>query len=690
MGQANEPSYIAAIDIGGTFTDLVMQDTSTGEICNLKVSSTPTDFATGFGNAFKRLAELKWGRIDRIKTVFHGTTVGTNAVIERRIPSLGLLTTRGMRDVLEIRRHWRGPGDLYNFFLSVPEPLVPRDRRKEVTERILPSGEVLVPLDVAQTKDAIAELRESGVEALAVCLLHAYINPSHERRIRELIEDVWPGVPVSVSHEVCGELREYERTSTTVLNAALLPIMRAYLNRIDAGLQKLGINGSLQIMQSNGGLMTPSVVADRPVTTLLSGPVGGVMGGVFVGSHAGEDKVITMDMGGTSCDVCLVESGKPRITTENQIEGNPVRVPMFDMITIGAGGGSIAWIDQGGTLQVGPRSAGARPGPACYGHGGVAPTITDANVVLGRIHPSSFLGDSIKVQPELAQQAVDTIAKALGMSTTEAALGILQIANAKMVESIKVVSVRKGFDPRDFSLVVGGGAGPLHGPYLVDELKMRQSIVPLSPGTMSAFGLLTSDVKYDIVKSYVRPADQIDVKVLNQYLGELSKTGEDRVRTSQVPLRNVVPVAALDLRYLGQAYEIVVPLRRQPVATNTIADCVADFHRAHEAMFGYSMPEEDVELVNIRVQVVGTLPSVAAKPLERGSEMLPAGAQITTREVVWEGGSETTAILARSALLAGNRIAGPAIIEQFDTTVAIPPDHVAHVDAYGNLIIGSV
>ncbi len=363
-------AFLVAVDIGGTFTDFVALEAETGAILDFKVPSTPPDFSTGFADGFKRLAQENQALPSDITAVFHGTTVGTNALIERRIPKLGLLTTRGMRDVLEIRRHWRGPGDVYNFFLRVPEPLVPRDRRKEVTERVMADGTVRTPLAEADVRSALAELRDAGVEALAVCFLHAYANPCHERRVRELVDELWPGIPISISHEVCGELREFERTSTTVVNSALLPVMREYLRRIHGELRALGVEGSLQVMQSNGGLMTPEVVAERPVSTVLSGPVGGVMGGIFVGRQVNEASLITIDMGGTSCDICLVEDGKPRVTNEKEIEGNPVRVPMFDMVAIGAGGGSIAWIDDGGSLQVGPRSAAARPGPACFGLGG--------------------------------------------------------------------------------------------------------------------------------------------------------------------------------------------------------------------------------------------------------------------------------------------------------------------------------
>ena len=589
-------AVLVAVDIGGTFTDFVILTVETGEVLTFKVPSTPPDFATGFAAGFKNVVHDGYSSPQQVTSVFHGTTVGTNALIERRIPRLGLLTTRGMRDVLEIRRHWRGPGDLYNFFLTVPEPLVPRDRRKEVTERLAPDGAVVTPLVEADVRRVLIELRDAGVESLAVCFLHAYANGAHEERVRHILDEVWPGTPLSLSHDVCGELREYERTSTTVVNSALLPIMRSYLRRIGGELRSMGVEGSLQIMQSNGGLMTPEVVVERPVTTVLSGPVGGVMGGIFAGQQLGESALVTLDMGGTSCDICLVEDGKPRMTTEKELAGSPVRVPMFDIVTIGAGGGSIAWIDPGGSLQVGPRSAGARPGPACFGLGGSEPTITDAHVVLGRIHPSSALGGTVKVDAALAEHAVRDVAERLGMSAEEAALGILRIANAKMVESIKIVSVRKGYDPRDFSLVVGGGAGPLHGVFLADELQMRQVLIPLSPGTLSAFGLLASDVKYDVVRSYVRCLGDVDLEVLNHTLEELAATGVERVQTSQIPLQAVVVTSSLDLRYLGQAYELSVPVAERPLDATRLASLASQFHRAYERLYGYAMPDEEVGL----------------------------------------------------------------------------------------------
>jgi N-methylhydantoinase A len=680
-------AVLVAVDIGGTFTDFVLLTVETGEVRTFKVPSTPPDFARGFATGFQDLAQHGGAAPEQVSSVFHGTTVGTNALIERRLPILGLLTTQGMRDVLEIRRHWRGPGDLYNFFLTVPEPLVPRDRRKEVTERLAPDGTIVTALVEADVRSALMDLREAGVESLAVCFLHAYANAAHERRVRELLDEVWPGTPLSLSHEVCGELREYERTSTTVVNSALLPIMRAYLRTIGGELRSMGVAGSLHIMQSNGGLMTPEVVADRPVTTVLSGPVGGVMGGIFVGQQRSERALITLDMGGTSCDICLVEDGKPRMTTEKELAGSPVRVPMFDIVTIGAGGGSIAWIDPGGSLQVGPRSAGARPGPACFGLGGIEPTITDAQVVLGRIHPASSLGGTVRVDAALADRAVRTVAERLAMTTQEAALGILRIANAKMVESIKVVSVRKGYDPRDFSLVVGGGAGPLHGIFLADELQMRQVIIPLSPGTLSAFGLLASDVKYDVVRSYVRSLGDTDLAVLNRALEELSAAGVERVRTSRIPLQAVNVAASLDLRYLGQAYELSVPAPERPVDAARLADLATQFHQTHERLYGYAMPGEEVELVNIRVQVIGALPAPRFRPIRRGSATPSIGAMIAHRDVAWEDGRRTrTTIYARGALESGNRLRGPCIVEQSDCTVAIPDAYEVEVDTYGNLI----
>src|SRR5215468_10995683 len=489
------------IDTGGTFTDFVLLEEGTGRVLTAKCASTPKDpadaFITGLAEA---LARHGIAPAD-LTGIYHGTTVATNAILEGKAARTGLITTAGFRDVIEIRRHVRGPGQIYDLAFRPPEPLVPRPLRLEVRERIDARGQVLVPLDPAEVRDRVRQLIDDGVRAIAVIFLHAYANGAHEAAVKALVTRDFPRCSVSISSEISPELREYERASTTVVNASLQPVVADYVAALDQRVRARGIRAPLRLMQSNGGVMPAERAASRPVHLVVSGPVGGVVGGMAVARAAGFGRAITLDVGGTSCDICLVE-GAPRLVSQKEVAGNPIRVPMFDVHVIGAGGGSQAWLDDGGALRVGPRSAGAEPGPACYARGGTEPTVTDANLVLGRLDPEYFLGGAMPLDVASARRAIEAqVARPLGLSVEAAAAGILRVVNATMAENIKVVSVKRGFDPRNFALVAFGGAGPTHAGALMGELMVPAVLVPHEPGTLSALGLLTTDVRRDYVRT---------------------------------------------------------------------------------------------------------------------------------------------------------------------------------------------
>src|SRR5262245_13675558 len=576
-------AWRVGIDTGGTFTDFVLLDEETGAVQSAKVPSTPADPALAFVEGLAGLLVRARVAPAALTSVSHGTTVATNALLERKGARTGLLTTAGFRDVLEIRRHVRGPGRIYDLFFVPPAPLVERERRLEICERLDARGQVLVPLDLDAVREQIRALAAAGVEAIAVSFLHAYQNGAHEATLKALIEREHPGLLVSISSDISPEIREYERTSTTVINAYLQPVVARYVGALEARLLREGVQAPLRIMQSNGGVISASHAATRPVQLVASGPAGGAIGGMAVGQATGFTDVITLDVGGTSCDICLIEQ-MPRLTNLKEVDGNPIRVPTFDLHVIGAGGGSIAWIDDGGALRVGPRSAGAEPGPACYLRSGAEPTVTDANVVLGRLDPDYFLGGAMKLDPRAARAAIEArVASRFGLGVEAAAAGILRVVNATMAENIKVVSVKRGWDPRDFALVAFGGAGPTHASALMAELRVPAVLVPPVPGTLSALGLLATDVRHDFAATYLRravparghsdggaslrqPSAHAFVTPGETALGEeiaaiyaqLEARGRAALGADGVEPGAVTLTRSADVRYAGQAYEVGV------------------------------------------------------------------------------------------------------------------------------------
>jgi N-methylhydantoinase A len=677
-----------AVDIGGTFTDATLIDEATGAVSIAKVLSTPADPSQGFMHAAERALAEGGVAAGDVALVVHATTVATNAIIEGKIARSGFVTTEGFRDLLEIARQVRPT--LYDTQFEKPRPLVPRDRAVGVRERLGPAGEVLTPLDEGSARAAAALLREQDVESVAVCLLHAYVNPEHERRIGAILAEELPGVPISLSSEVAPEFREYLRASTTVINAVIRPVVGRYLERIETRLTDAGIHAKLLVMQSSGGVFGSDAAARRPVFMVESGPAAGVIASASLGEQLGRGDILSFDMGGTTAKVGLIQDGRPSVTKDYNVGGHagagiggmslsgyPVRTPVVDLVEIGAGGGSIAWVDSGGLLRVGPRSAGADPGPVCYRGGGTEPTVTDANVVLGRLNPAYFLGGEISLDVEGARLAIEErCAKPLGLSVVEAANGIVEIANAAMVNALHLISVQRGYDPRDFLLVAFGGAGPVHANALARDAEMPTLLVPRSPGIFSATGLLTTDLKRDAAVTLMRRLADVEDAELDAGFAELERAGVAELEREGVARDAIEFRRQLDLRYVGQSFELTIPA----------GDDVADrFHAEHDRTYGFAAPAEPVELVSLRLTSVGRIEKPPLRPLATGAAAEPK----ERRDVYFAeaGAYVETPVYDRYALPAGAAFAGPAVVEEFDSTTVVHPGFAVRVDEVGNLFI---
>ncbi|MBI4320591.1 MAG: hydantoinase/oxoprolinase family protein [Chloroflexi bacterium] len=691
------------VDIGGTFTDIVLADEESGHVATFKVPSTPHDLAEAALQGMRQILAQSSARPEEVSYVCHGTTVAVNALIEHRGPRTALICTRGFRDTLEIGRGARPPEFVYDIRRPKPEPLVPRHLRLEVTERVNWAGEVVKNLDEAEVVAIGRLLKEKGIESVAVCLLFSFLYPKHEERIGEILREVYAQAEVTLSSAIHPEFREFERTSVTVLNAFVAPILSTYLSRLQQEMKSAGLEAELYVMQSNGGLTTAKVGKSRPVATLYSGSVAGVMAATYVAGLAGFDNIISMDMGGTSFDVALVKGGRPLTTTEKEIAFHPLKIPIVDVLSIGAGGGSVAWVDVGGALRVGPRSAGANPGPACYGSGGVEPTTTDADLVLGLLNPDYFLGGRVALHLGKAREALaQKVAGPLGMTVEEAARGVYDIVNANMAQAIRAVSVKRGLDPRDFVLVALGGAGPVHAVDLAKEIGIPHTIVPREPGTASAFGLSISDIVHDYVQSYVVELRQADLERVTEIVNTLKEKGRQDFGVEGVPpdRQRLIPTA--DLRYVGQESVLNVALadesftrsvgervKDEPASRAWVEDTVARFHRQHETVYGFKAEGESVELVNLRLSAVGQLRPLA---ISAGAEQETSGSPTPQgrRVVLFGRGLEAreTPIYRRESLRSGSILEGPAIVEEAHATTVIPPGFVCTVDRYGNLIIG--
>ena len=679
-------SYRLGVDVGGTFTDLALYDAENDRLEFAKTPSTPSDQTLGVTNGIRQLVSRLQVRPGEIAFFIHGTTVAINTLLERKGARTGLITTSGFRDVLQIGRQDRPV--LYDWRIYRPEPLVPRHLSFEVEERVLHTGEVLLPLDIKAVRSVVDRLREAEVDAVAVCLLHSYANPAHERAIGDLLAVALPDMTVALSSEVLPEFKEYDRMSTTAINAYVGPGMARYLRALQGRVAEAGIESDVHIMQSNGGITGAETAARRPVRTILSGPAAGVIGGVALAGQAGQPNAITIDMGGTSFDISLSYQGDVRYTQDSEIEGFPVKVPMVDIHTLGAGGGSIAWIDPGGALRVGPQSAGAEPGPACYGRGGIEPTVTDANLVLGRLSASAFLGGEMALDVELAGRAIEErIAAPLGVSLDEAAEGIIRVVNATMLKGIRTASVAKGYDPREFCVVAFGGAGPVHASELARELDISRVLVPIAPGVTSALGLLMADMRHDYVRTVLRLAEESAPAEIGERYAEMEAEALGQMDHEGIDRDVVSLLRFADARYLGQGFELEVPVDGGKFGAIQIAELVERFHDAHKRRYGYESHDNSVEIVNLRVVVLGTLPKPLLAAASVDGRVDPPDAAMGTREVYFDGRHVSTAIYDRGRLTPGDEISGPAIIEQLDTTMVVWPEQRASVDAYRNLML---
>jgi N-methylhydantoinase A len=684
---------LIGVDVGGTFTDIVFADTASGRNLIHKVPTTPDDPARGVIAGIVELCERDGLPREAIDHVLHGTTIGTNAVLEHKGAVTGMITTAGYRDITHIGRHQRPQH--YSIRQEVPwqdRPLARRRHRLTVAERIVPpKGEVLVPLDEAAVRNAARALRDAGVEAIAICFLFSYLNPAHEARAAEIVREDWPEAFVCTSSGVSPQFREFERFTTALLNAFVGPRLKAYVERLDGVLGAAGLAADLHVMCSNGGVATAATVAHSPVLTLLSGPAAGVLGGAWSGELSGRKQLITLDIGGTSADIGIAIDGHFAEATarDTWIGGFPVLAPMIDIHTIGAGGGSIAYVDEGGAFRVGPRSAGANPGPAAYGHGGEEPTVTDANLVLGRLDPDNFLGGAMRLDGAAARQAIGRLADRLGLSLEAAAEGILTIVNANMANAISSRTVQKGLDPRDFVLVAFGGAGPLHGAEVARLLGIPEIVVPAYPGITSAVGLLTTDLKYDAIRTEFQVGDSVDLDRLNGDFTAMQGDLSHQLATDGVPPGDAAFQRAGDLRYLGQGYELRVPFPDGVLDRPALNAAFERFGELHRAEYGHIFPDSPIEIVNIRVTGIGRMPKIAApRPPEGGSL---ADALVKTAPCAFRVGDRLETLLTpfyrRRALPVDQSIAGPAIVLQTDSTTVVPPGATVRADRGGNLIL---
>jgi N-methylhydantoinase A len=669
------------IDTGGTFTDIVLADVDRAEYRYHKLPTTADDPSKAILQGIAEIVERAGGACADIAFLVLGTTVATNAVLEGRTARTGMITTAGFRDVIELARQRRP----HHFDLDVPKPAPPaaRDCRIEVDERVENTGRVLTALDEDAVRRAASLLRSKGVEAVAVCFLHAYANPAHERFAREALRAAWPDAYVCTSHEVLAEFREFERFATTAVNASLMPVMDRYLKGFEQRVRALGVAAAPRVMQSNAGAVSPAAVRRMPVNTIFSGPAGGVVGTRGLGSRLGVHDLIAFDMGGTSTDVCLIRGLAPAQRSQREIAGFPVRTRTIDIHTIGAGGGSIAWVDAGGLLKVGPMSAGAVPGPAAYGRGGARPTVTDANVVLGRLNPKTLLDGRMVVYPARARSAIEKeLCGPLGVDLFEAAAGILDIVNANMMGAVRVISVEQGEDPREFALVAFGGAGPLHAAAIARSMGIRRVIVPRRPGLLSALGLLQAEVRGDFSLTRLLRAEAANLGAINAGFAQLRAQAEAWLANEAGDDGEASYAWSIDLRYAGQNAELTLPCASANVFPATLDALVAAFHRRHREFYGYEIPGQAVEVVNLRVALTALRPEPPPEQPPAGGNVVQALAE--TRSVWFaETGFVNTPVYRRDLLPVGTAFDGPLIVEQMDATTVVPPRTRFSVDTAG-------
>ncbi|MER3426667.1 MAG: 5-oxoprolinase [Pyrinomonas sp.] len=677
--------YRLGIDVGGTFTDLLLFDEETGRMVLAKVPSTPADQSIGVLNGIQKVAALAGIDPVEIDLVLHGTTVATNAVLEEKGALVGLITTRGFEQILHVARS-QTPGPLAGWIImQKPDPLAPLHLTRGVSARMNARGEELVPLDEEEVRRFVRQLRDEGIQALTVSLINSFANPAHERRIRDIAQELCPDLPVTISTDILPEFREYERTLTTVMNSYVRPVMGRYLTGIESKLQRAHLAPTVNIVRSDGGVMSLDGARAKPVNTLLSGPSGGVVAASYIGELTGYKNVLSFDMGGTSTDVAISTGGEPRIVRETRIGYYPVKAAAVDVRSVGAGGGSIAHVPITGALRVGPQSAGAEPGPAAYGAGGMEPTVTDANVVLGHL-PPRLLGGEMQLDVEAARRAVARIGDALGLSVEEAAQGIIDIVNENMFGALRLVSVQRGYDPRDFALVAFGGAGPLHANALAQLSGAWPAIIPPTPGVLSALGFLHSDIRSEFSQTVIRTLASIDAGEFARIFAALDERAREWLESEGIPAERQALDYQIDVRYHRQGYEF--PVRVHPdqfESEEGMEKFIADFKGIHERNYGFNI-DSLIEIVNLRVVGIGLVRKVELQRVASDGTRVEE-AMVETHRAYFSGKAMETPIYDRDRLRPGHILRGPAVITQRDATTIILPEHYGQVDEYLNILI---
>jgi N-methylhydantoinase A len=677
------------VDVGGTFTDLLLHDEKTNRTFQAKTPSTPEDQSIGVAAGVKLICEKAGISPAELDLILHGTTVATNAVLEGKGARVGLLVTEGFEYTLHLAKAWT-PGPLFGWInMEKPDPLAALADTRGIPERMNARGEVVKALDVAAATKLMDDLCSSGIEALTISLMHSYANPAHERALRDIVAARFPDIPVSLSSDILPEFREYDRAITTVMNDYVRPIMKRYLSRIEDRLASDGVTARLHIVRSDGGLMSAAAASERPVHTVLSGPAGGVTSTMMLSRRSGFSKLLAFDMGGTSTDVAVIIDGQATISRSTEVGMFPAKVPTLDVRSVGAGGGSIADVSElTGSLRVGPRSAGARPGPVSYGRGGTEPAVSDANVVLGYL-PPVLLGGDMTLDVDSARTAVARVGEQLGLSPEDAAKGIIDIANEVMLGALRVITVQRGLDPREFGIVAFGGAGPLHANAMAELLGCYPVLVPTNPGVLCALGFLEADFRNEFVQTYIRSTKGLDAAEIWSRFGELEAKAQEWLKEQEVSEADASITFALDLRYEQQGFEVAVDVSAADVrAKGDLSRTLADFHDIHERLYGvrFHVP---VELVALRVVARGATPPVDEAPLATAGGDVKA-AILETRPAYFNGAWHDTPHYDRTRLGVGARVEGPAIIRQYDTTTVLIPEHYAEIDTHGNILIWPV
>lgn len=674
------------VDTGGTFTDISLYDPQTEQLQVWKVSSSTHDPSEAIASGIKDGLAAYDRRADEVGYLGHGTTVATNALIQGKFATTGVITTAGFRDVIEIRRQMRA--ELYDLQIEKPEVLARRDRRHEIHERIGFDGAVRLPLVEDEVRAVVEKLKAQRVEAVAVCFLFSYLAPEHEERVKAILKEEMPDVFISTSAEVAPEYREFERFSTTVVNAALGPVMRGYLNRLKPRLDELGVQPKPHLTQSNGGVISADEAATYPVRTVLSGPAAGVMGALEIGRAAGLENIITFDMGGTSSDVALIDRGRPQMAINTEVHGHPIKVPMLDIHAVGAGGGSIAQVDAGGHLKVGPRSAGAVPGPVCYDKGNEEPTVTDANVVLQVLNPTHLLGGRMQINQGKAKAATARIAERLGLDVMQTAQGIISVVTANMAKAIRVISVERGYDPRDYVLMAFGGAGPVHAARLARELEIRRVLIPRNPGILCSMGLLLTDLKAYFSAGRMMVLTSEHLPALASDFAALEQQAFDWFEREEIAAVDRSTARSVDLRYHGQAYELTIDCPNGPIDAAFLTKIKTRFEAAHTQIYGYASPDEPINVIALRLEATGCVPK--AKLVSQPPSTTPVADAIIGERKVWMPEAHDFVpcqLYDRTKLGPGHVVLGPAVIEQMDSTTLVLPGQTATVDSYLNLLL---